>query len=136
MRVISLPNNFVLKVIFPENLVEHDLDVVAGVPVAVVVKASGLLEHAGQFDASRVHVADVGLSGGVTVIEGPLLLVLAPEGLVIAIAVERGIDVDQVHAGGREFFQLIQIPALVGDSLFVKSATTISFAAHGLPSFP
>jgi len=43
MRACSLPNNFVLKIIFPENLVEHDLDVVAGVPVAVVIKAAGLL---------------------------------------------------------------------------------------------
>src|SRR2546422_10216301 len=29
---------------------DHDLDVVAGVPVAVVVEAAGLLEHAGQLD--------------------------------------------------------------------------------------
>ena len=30
------------EIISPEKLVEHDLDVVAGVPVAVVIKAAGL----------------------------------------------------------------------------------------------
>jgi len=30
------------KIIFAENLVEHDLDAVAGVPVPVVMKAAGL----------------------------------------------------------------------------------------------
>jgi hypothetical protein len=30
-----------LNLIFAENLVDHDLDVVAGVPVAVVIKAAG-----------------------------------------------------------------------------------------------
>jgi hypothetical protein len=29
------------QIIFAENLVEHDFDVVAGVPVAVVIKAAG-----------------------------------------------------------------------------------------------
>ena len=34
-------------------LIEHDLDVVAGVPVAVVIKAAGLFEDAGQLHAAR-----------------------------------------------------------------------------------
>ena len=61
VRIRTLPNNFVLKIILPENLVEHDLDVVAGVPVAVVIKAAGLFEDAGQFHAARAHVINVGL---------------------------------------------------------------------------
>ena len=31
-----------------------------GVPVAVVVEGAGLLEHAGEFDAARAQVVDVG----------------------------------------------------------------------------
>src|SRR3974390_442039 len=34
------PRNRLLKIIFAEELVEHHLDVMAGVPVAVVVKAA------------------------------------------------------------------------------------------------
>ena len=50
-----LPDYFVLEIALAENLVEHDLDVVAGVPIAVVVKAARLLEDAGEFDAARAH---------------------------------------------------------------------------------
>ena len=38
-----------------------DFDVVAGVPVAVIIEAAGFLEHAMQFNAARAHVIDVGL---------------------------------------------------------------------------
>jgi hypothetical protein len=38
---VCIGNLLVLKIIFSQNLVEHDLDVVAGVPVAVVIKAAG-----------------------------------------------------------------------------------------------
>ena len=47
--------------IFAENLVEHDLDVVAGVPVAVVIKAAGLFEDAGELHAARAQVVNVSL---------------------------------------------------------------------------
>ena len=50
-----------MKIIFCQNLVEHDLDVVAGVPVAVVIKAAGLFEDAGQLHAARAHVVNVSL---------------------------------------------------------------------------
>ena len=43
------------------NLVEHDLDVVAGVPVAVVTKAAGLFEDARQLHAARAHVVNVSI---------------------------------------------------------------------------
>lgn len=32
--------------VLPENLIEHNFEVMTGVPVAVVVKAAGFLEHA------------------------------------------------------------------------------------------
>ena len=89
VRQGSLPDDLILEVVFPKYLIEHHLDVVAGVPVAVVVEAAGLLEHAGQLDATRAHVVDVGGRGGVAVLERPLFLGLAPEDLVVAVAVER-----------------------------------------------
>jgi hypothetical protein len=47
---------FAVTIIFSQNLVEHDLDVVAGVPVAVVIKAAGLFEDAGELHAARAQV--------------------------------------------------------------------------------
>jgi len=41
VRGLSLPNNFVNELILAENLVEHDFDVMAGVPITVVVEAAG-----------------------------------------------------------------------------------------------
>lgn len=52
----------------------------------------------------------------------------------IELLVEAGFT--PVEASFSRFFQLIRVSALVRDSLFVKSATTTSFAAHGFPSFP
>ena len=79
------------------------------VPVAVIVKAAGLLEHAGELDAARAHVVDVGLCAGVAVLEGALLLRLAPEDFVIAVGVERRIDVDQVNALIGELGKLFEV---------------------------
>ena len=119
MRVISLPNNFVLKVIFPENLVEHDLDVVAGVPVAVVIKAAGLFEDAGELHAARAQIVNVSLGVLVVAFKGALLLGLAPETVpvrpltVIAFGVEGRVNVNQIHAGIRKLGQLLQIIAAI-----------------------
>jgi hypothetical protein len=65
-----------LKIIFAEN--RHGFDVVAGVPVAVVIKAAGLFEDAGQLHAARADVVNVGAGGFVAVFKGALLLGLAP----------------------------------------------------------
>ena len=51
------------------DLVEHDLDVVAGVPVAMVVAGAASLEEAGELGAARAHELDVGLGRGVPVLE-------------------------------------------------------------------
>src|SRR5205085_10934491 len=69
VRRSSFPNELRLKLILAENLVEHLFDVVAGVPVAVVIKAAGLLEHSMQLDAAGAHVLDVGLGRFVPVFE-------------------------------------------------------------------
>lgn len=58
-RILALPNDFVNEVVLAEDLVEHHLDVMAGVPVAVIIEAAGFLEHAVQLEAARAHVVDV-----------------------------------------------------------------------------
>ncbi len=103
MGATPLPDNLVLKVVLAENPIEHHLDVMAGVPVAVIVEAARLLQHPSQFHAARAHELNVGLGGLVAVFEGALFFGLAPEHLVIAVGVERRIDVDQVNRGVRQF---------------------------------
>jgi len=88
----------------------------AGVPVAMVIEAAGFLEHTGQFDTARAHVLDVRLRGCVSILEGPLFLGLAPEDLVVAVAVERRVDVDQVHAAVGKFAKLAEVVAAVDDA--------------------
>src|ERR1019366_3266774 len=95
MRVRSLPHNLVLEVIFPKHLVKHLLDVVAGVPVAVIVKATRLLEHPRQFHTAGPHEVDIRLCRFVAIFKGPLLFRLAPKDFVIAVRVERRVDVYQ-----------------------------------------
>jgi len=58
-------------------------------PVAVVVGAAGLFEDARRFHTARAHEVNVGLRAGVAVLEGPLLLGLAPGGFAVAVGVER-----------------------------------------------
>jgi hypothetical protein len=93
----------------PENLVEHDLDVVACVPVAVVIKAAGLFEHARHLDATRADEFDIGLGRGVAVLKGAPFLRLPPEDFVIAVGVKRGVDVDQINAAFRQFLELLKL---------------------------
>jgi hypothetical protein len=38
-----------------KNLVEHGLDLVAGVPVAMVIETARLLEDTGKFNATWAH---------------------------------------------------------------------------------
>jgi hypothetical protein len=83
------------------------------VPVAVVVKAAGFLEHAVERDAARAHVLDVRLGRFVAIFEAALLLGLAPKDFVVAIRVERRVDVDQIDTAVRQFVQLIEIIAAV-----------------------
>jgi len=97
-------------------LIEHDLDVVAGVPVAVVIKAAGLFEDAGQLHAARPHVVNVGAGGFVAVFKGALLLGLAPKDFVVAVGVEGRVNVNQIHAGVGQLGELFQIVAAVNDA--------------------
>jgi len=116
MSRLSFPDNLIHKAIFPEDLVEHDFDVVGGVPIAVVVEGAGFLEDAPQLDAAGAHVVDVCLRASVAVLEGPLLLRLTPEDLVVAVGVEGRVDVDEVHGAVGEFLELIEVVATVDDA--------------------
>ena len=72
VSVGSFPNHFVLKLILAENLVEHEFDVVAGMPIAVIVEAASFLEHAMQLDAAQPHVVDIDLGRRMTIFEASL----------------------------------------------------------------
>ncbi|MBN1508156.1 MAG: hypothetical protein JW955_14995 [Sedimentisphaerales bacterium] len=84
----ALPNDLVRETVLSEDLIEHDFDVVGGMPVAVVVEGAGLLEDSAELDATGAHEVDVSGGGGVTVFKSAFLLCLAPEDLIVAIGVE------------------------------------------------
>jgi hypothetical protein len=46
MRERALPDDFILKVILSKNLIQHDLDVVRGVLIPVIVEVASGLEKA------------------------------------------------------------------------------------------
>ena len=120
-------------------LVEHDFDVVAGVPVAVIIKAAGFFEDAGELHAARAHVVNVSLGVLVAVGKGTLLPGLAPKDLVIAVGVERRVNVNQVNAGAEQFGELFQIVAAIDDAGVQKGGgflqtATIALTPALLPS--
>jgi hypothetical protein len=103
----SFPDYLVYKVVFPENLVEHYFDIVAGVPIAVVIETPSLFEDSRQFHALWAHELDIGLRGFVPVLECSLLFCLSPEHFVVTIRVERRVNVNKVYAGVRKFLELV-----------------------------
>ena len=87
-----------------------------GVPVAVVVEAASLFQNAVQLDTARAHVIDVGLGRFMSIFKAAFLFRLAPENLVIAVRVERRVDVNQIDARVWKFAELIEIIAAVDDA--------------------
>jgi hypothetical protein len=112
----AFPDYLRVKLVCTKDLVEHDFDIVGGVPVAVVVEGAGEFEDAVEFDAAGPHEFDIGLGGGVAVIEGAFFFGFAPEDLVVAIGIERRVDVDEVHAMVGELFELVEVVAAVDDA--------------------
>ena len=96
--------------------IEHDFDIVGGVPVAVVVEGAGGFEDAVEFDAAGSHEFDIGLGGGVAVFEGAFFFGFAPEDLVVAVGVEGRVDVDEVQAMVGELGELVEVVAAVDDA--------------------
>src|SRR5665213_233077 len=116
MRESALPDHFVLEIVLPKYLIQHDLNVMGGVPVAVVVERPRLFQDSCDFHATRTHVLDVSFCRFVSVLKGPLLLGLAPKNFVVAIRVERRIDVAKVYAVVRELPELIEAVAAMDDA--------------------
>src|SRR5271157_1179753 len=56
-----LPNYFILEIVLAENLVEHHLHIVAGVPVAVIIETACLLQNPRHLHAAWPHEFNVGL---------------------------------------------------------------------------
>ena len=69
-----------------------------GVPIAMIIKAAGVFENAGELVASGPHKVDVCLRAGVPILESPLFPCLTPKYFVIPIAVKWWVDVNQVDA--------------------------------------
>jgi len=86
-----------------------------GVPIAVIVEGAGGFENTVQLHTTRAHEIDIGAGAGVTVLEGPLFLGLAPEDLIGSVGVEGWINIDQIHALIGELVELIQIVSAVDD---------------------
>ena len=90
--------------------------------IAVVIKAAGLFEDAGELHAARAQVVNVGLGVLVAVFKGALLLGLAPEvraglaTIVVAVGVEGRVNVNQIHAGIGQLGELFQIVAAINDA--------------------
>ena len=87
----------------------------AGMPVAVIIEASGLFQNTMQLDAARAHVLDVRLRRFVAVFERTFFLRLAPEDLVVPVGVERRVNVDQIDTRLRQLAELVEIIAAIND---------------------
>src|SRR5476649_1426047 len=88
----------------------------------MVIKAAGLFEDAGELDAARPHVVNVGAGGFVAVGKGALLLGLAPavaspaRTFIVAVGVEGLVNVNEVNAGVGQLGKLFQIVAAINDA--------------------
>src|SRR5882724_2846593 len=115
LTVIALDSKRQLNAFAYFNI-EQDFDVVAGVPVAVVIKAAGLFEDAGELDAARAHIVNVSLGVLVAVFKGALLPGLAPKDFVVAVGIEGRVNVNEVNAGVGQLGELFQIVAAINDA--------------------
>jgi len=116
MRRLALPNDFIDEIVLAENLVEHDFDVMASVPVAVVIEAASFLKHPVQLDAAGPHVFNVRLGRFVPVFEGAFLFRFTPEHFVVPVRVERWVNIDEIDTAVRQLAKLLQIIAAINDA--------------------
>src|ERR1039458_284902 len=116
----AFPDDFVSEIIFAKNLIEHDFDVMTGVPVAVIIKTAGLFEDAGKLHAARPHVFNVSLGGFVAVFKRAFLFGLAPKDFVIAVGLKGLFYVNQVGGGARQFGKLFEIVAAINNARVEK----------------
>jgi len=128
---LPLPDNFVDEFRFTEDLIEHHLDVMAGVPVAVVIETASLFQYPRNFDAARTHELDVCLRGFVPVFKGPLLLRLAPEDFIGAVGVERRVNINQIDASVGQLPELIEIVPAKDRSCIEQGGRLAGQGTHG-----
>src|ERR1035438_6500139 len=115
-----MPDDFSLEIVLAKNLIEHDLAVVAGVPIAVKIKAASLLENSRQLDATGPHELDISSRRLVAILKGSLLFRLAPEYLVGPVGIKRRIDINEVDAAIGQLLQLLQVVAAIDNSRIEK----------------
>jgi hypothetical protein len=109
-----LPDDVVSEVVHSKHRVHEELEVVAGGGVAVQIDRAGGLENAAQLDEARSHHLAaranrlfIGARGRLVpvpcVLEGhdlrrrPRAVLLGKEHIVILIALEGRIEIDQIH---------------------------------------
>jgi hypothetical protein len=112
---LPLPNNLIDERGLTKNLIEQNLNVVAGMPIAVIVEASSWLENTRQLDHSGSHEVDVCLRRFVAVVKRSSLPFLLPKDFVAAAGVEWRVDVDEINAAIGKTLQLVQIVSTVHD---------------------
>lgn len=115
MATRPAPDDLIFKTALPDYLVKHYLDVMRCMPIAMVIKRACDLQHARKLHATRAHEFDVCLRRFMPILEGSLLLRLAPEHFIVAIRVEWRIDVDQIDALSRKFAELVEAVSAIND---------------------
>src|SRR3989338_543158 len=90
----------------------------ARMPVAVVVEAAGFSEHTVHLNHARAHIGNVRISIAEAIIEGSFLTRITPEDLVVAITVERRVNVYEVYRLVRHFLEHLKVVATINDVCF------------------
>ena len=111
-----MPDDFRLEIVLAENLIEHGLAVMAGVPIAVIVKAASLLQNPRQLGATGPHELDIRPRRFVAILKGSLLFGFPPENFVGPVGIERRVDINKVDARIGQLFQLLQVVAAIDDA--------------------
>ena len=84
-----------------------------GVPVAVEIERACIFQDTVQLYAARAHEVDIGLCRCVPVLERAFFLCFSPEYFVIAVRVERRVDINQIDTGIGEFRKLFEVVAAI-----------------------
>lgn len=102
---LPLPEDFIDETVLTKNLIKHDLDVSARVPVAMVVERPSSFQDAGEFVTARTHELEIGCGRSIAVLKGTFLplLLIGPEHFIVPTRIERRIDIDQVNAASGSF---------------------------------
>ena len=87
----------------------------AGVPIAVVVKAPGRFQNSRQLHTARAHKINVSGGRGVAIFKRPFLFRLSPEDFIVAVGIEWRVNVDQINTLIWKALELVQAIATIDD---------------------